>query len=214
MTEPLVAGVVLAAGAGVRLGARKQFLPLVGSERLVDRVVTTLGEACDWSVVVLPADVEWDGPPADAVVRGGTTRLDSVRAALDRLPSSIDIVVIGDAAHPLGDADTTRATIAAVRDGADCAIPWLEAVDVVQRRLANGTMETLGREGIGILQSPAAFRRVTLDAAHATRPDGLEDSALIAAIGGTVVTVAGDPGNLHVVDERSLEIARRLSRRT
>ncbi len=209
-----MATIVLAAGSGVRLGTRKQFLPLVGSERLVDRVVASLDGAGDWSVVVLPADVAWDGRRVDAVVAGGTTRLASVRAALACLPASVDVVVIGDAAHPLIDPRTVRATIAAVRAGADCAVTWLEAVEVVQRRRVDGSFETIGREGVGVVQSPSAFRRAALDAAHATRPEGFEDSALIAALGGSVVTVPGDPGNLHVVDDRSLDLVRRLSRRS
>jgi len=67
------AAIVVAAGAGTRFGAPKQFLTL-GSTRLVDRAVARAAEACDAVILVLPAGQHWDGPPVTATVTGGATR--------------------------------------------------------------------------------------------------------------------------------------------
>jgi len=60
-----VGAIVVAAGRGDRFGAPKQFLELAGT-RLVDRAVDACVDACDAVVVVLPADVAWDGRPVGA----------------------------------------------------------------------------------------------------------------------------------------------------
>ena len=211
-SEPRVAAIVLAAGSGARFGEPKQFLELLPGRRLVDVAVATLGDVVDWLTVILPADRRWDGPPVDAAVAGGDSRLDSVRRGLAALPDSIEIVVIGDAAHPLASAASARAAIAALDDPAvDAAVPWLEAVDVLKERSADGALRTVGRDGIGTAQVPVAFRLETLRRVHVGVVDGWEDTQLIERAGGRVVAVAGDPRNVHVVDAASLEVARALA---
>ncbi len=61
--------IVLAAGAGARFGAAKQFEDL-GGTRLVDRSVTSASACCDGCVIVLPDGVAWDGPTVDHAVTG------------------------------------------------------------------------------------------------------------------------------------------------
>ena len=96
-----VGAIVVAAGRGDRFGAPKQFLELAGS-RLVDRAVDRVRASAATSVVVvLPPDVEWDGPPVHAAVAGGATRSDSVRAGLAALPATVEVVIVHDAARPL-----------------------------------------------------------------------------------------------------------------
>lgn len=211
-----VAAVILAAGSGTRMGARKQFLDLSPGERIIDRVVRVCRASASWVGVVLPDEACWDGDPVDAVVAGGADRLASLAAGMAAIPPGAEVVVVHSASHPLASTDLVDRLVAAVETGgAHGAVPVLDAVDVIKRRGDGGTLTTVGREGLGTAQAPMAWSRATLDRAlaarHQTGGTVVEESAAVEAIGGRVVSVAGELTNLHVTDPRSLEVIRRLA---
>lgn len=200
---------MLAAGSGTRFGGRKQFTAVNG-RRLVDRAVETASSICESVVVVLPPDVTWDGPPVTASTVGGATRSDSVRSGLAAIPWSTEIVVIHDPAHPLATRRLMEDVIEAVRAGADAALPVISLVDPLKQVQGGRVIRTVPRDEIVMAQSPQAFRADALRAAHEREPDAIEDTMLIEAMGGTIVTVPGDPWNLHVVTPHDLVRAARL----
>lgn len=204
-----VGAVVVAAGRGDRFGAAKQFLVLDGV-RLVDRAVAACGAVCDEVVVVLPAGTEWDGPPVAAAVAGGATRSASVRAGLDALRSDPDVVVVHDAARPLASPALFRAVIAAVRDGADAAVPGVAVADTLKRVAGARVVETVDRDALVAVQTPQGFRPAALRAAHAGAADATDDAALVEAAGGTVVVVPGEADNFKVTEPADLERAAAL----
>ena len=203
------AAIVVAAGGGSRFGAPKQFADLDGT-RLVDRAVTVADAACDAVILVLPAGHRWDGPPVTAVVPGGATRADSVRAGLAAVPAGSDVVVVHDAARPLATKALFAAVVAAVRSGADAAVPGVALADTVKRVVEDRVVETLPREQLVAVQTPQAFREPALRAAHAGGADATDDAALVEAAGGTVVVVPGDPANLKVTTTGDLALAATL----
>ena len=203
------AAIVVAAGGGERFGAPKQFLRL-GPDRLVDRAVAAAGAACDEVVLVLPAGHPWDGAPVTTAVTGGATRADSVRAGLAVVSAGSDVIVVHDAARPLATPDLFRAVIAAVRAGADAAIPAVAVTDTVKRVDADRVLDTLSRDSLVAVQTPQAFRADTLRSAHSRGADATDDAALVEAAGGTVRTVAGDPRNLKVTTATDLTVAAAL----
>lgn len=162
-------------------------------------------------VVVVPPGSSWTGGPPTTAVAGGADRSASVAAGLAALSPAVEVVLIHDAAHPLASAELARAVIAAVLAGADAALPFLDAADVVKHRRPDGGLQTVGRVGFGSAQMPMVFRRSALVAARAGEGRADEDSALVEAAGGRVVGVPGDSANVHVVDARSLEVARALA---
>jgi 2-C-methyl-D-erythritol 4-phosphate cytidylyltransferase len=176
--------VVVAAGSGARFGGAKQFRE-VGAARLVDRSVQCATRSCDGVVVVLPQGVTWDGPPVTAAVAGGTTRAESVRSGLAAVPERVDIVLVHDAARPLASDSLFAAVIAAVRDGADGAVPGLAISDTIKRVEGDRVLETISRDGLVTVQTPQAFRAGCLRAAHAEGADGTDDAALVEAVGPT-----------------------------
>ncbi|WP_211267406.1 nucleotidyltransferase family protein [Nonomuraea candida] len=111
---PKVAGLLLAAGAGSRLGRPKALVEYAG-ERLVDRGVRLLAEGgCHPVVVVLGA--------ATVQVRGAVTVRNpdwaagmgsSLRAGLAALPEEAESVVVALADQPLIGPGAVRALIAA-----------------------------------------------------------------------------------------------------
>ncbi|MGH9043039.1 MAG: 2-C-methyl-D-erythritol 4-phosphate cytidylyltransferase [Acidimicrobiia bacterium] len=196
-------GLVVAAGAGSRFGAAKQFASLAG-RRVVDWSVGTARSACEAVVVVLPADHVWDGPPVAAAVPGGDSRSDSVRAGLAVIPAGAEIVVVHDAARPLAPSALFGAVIDAVRAGADGAVPALAVPDTVKRVDGDRVMETLDRSALVLVQTPQAFRADVLRAALAGGAQATDEAALVELAGGKVVTVPGDPLNLKITTPHDL----------
>ena len=90
---------VVAAGRGARFGAAKQFADLCGRP-VVEWSLDAARQACKGVVLVVPPGMVGDWK-ADAVVTGGDTRSASVRAGLEAVPSSADIIAIHDAARTL-----------------------------------------------------------------------------------------------------------------
>ena len=201
-----VGAIVVAAGRGDRFGAPKQFLELAGT-RLVDRAVDACRDVSDAVVVVVPAGVAWDGPPVHAAVTGGATRSDSVRAGLAALPSSVDVVVVHDAARPLASRAIFDAVIDAIRAGADAAVPALPVADTLKRVDGTRVTETVTRDDLVTVQTPQSFRADALRAAHASGESATDDAALVEQRGGCVVVVPGDVTNFKITSPSDLELA-------
>jgi 2-C-methyl-D-erythritol 4-phosphate cytidylyltransferase len=205
--------VVVAAGSGVRYGGPKQFAMLAGT-RVVDRSLAVARAACDGVVLVLSDPDAWDGTGADAVVAGGATRAASVRAGLDAVPADAEVVAVHDAARPLAGPELYAAGVAAVRAGADGAIPGIPVADTLKRVEVRGDEQvivaTVDRTTLVAAQTPQAFRADVLRAAHASGDDATDDAALVEARGGKVVIVPGDPANLKLTGPHDLAVAAAL----
>jgi len=197
--------ILLAAGAGTRFGARKQFLE-VGGVRVVDRSVHGAHDVVDAVVLVLPEGERWDGPPVHAVVVGGAQRSDSVRAGLAAIPAEAEVIVVHDAARPLASRDLWRAVVAAVHAGADAAIPGLPVADTVKRVAGERVLETVERQDLVAVQTPQAFRAEVLRRAHEAGGDATDDAGLVERAGGTVVVVPGEARNRKVTDRDDLVV--------
>lgn len=209
-------GVVLAGGGGTRFGGLKQFAQLDGKS-LLERVVDVAAGCCDGVVVVLPAGHVWPGAGVRAT--GGSTRAESVRAGLAALPADVTIACITDAAHPLASAALYERVVAAVRAGADAALPGLPLTDAVKRVEPFAGQDTglLGLAGATTAaggsvsaQMPMAFSVPVLLRAHEQIEDAVEDSAMVSAAGGRVVVVPGEPTNVHVTTPAELAVAQAL----
>jgi len=198
--------IVVAAGGGTRFGGAKQFEEL-GTGRVVDVAVAVAEQACDAVVVALPPDRTWDGAPVAAAVVGGATRSESVRAGLAAVPDDVEIIVVHDAARPLATTALFEAVIAAVRAGADGAVPGVDVVDTLKRLDGDQVVATILREGLVAVQTPQAFRATTLRAAHLTAPEATDDAAIIEAAGGRVVVVPGEPANRKITAPEDLGLA-------
>jgi 2-C-methyl-D-erythritol 4-phosphate cytidylyltransferase len=205
--DDAVAAIVLAAGAGTRFGGPKQFAR-AGAIRLVDRAVRAVSEVAGTVVVVVPPGVEWAGDGIGAV--GGASRAESMRRGLAHVPAAAEIVVVHDAAHPLAGADLVAAVVREVRSGADGAVPVLS----IRETVAYAEGATLGRavprRGLVLVQMPHAFRASLLRAAHASPSDATDDATLLQERGHRIVTVDGDPRNIHVTTPAELALLSEL----
>jgi 2-C-methyl-D-erythritol 4-phosphate cytidylyltransferase len=198
--------IVVAGGSSQRFGRPKQYEAL-GAARVLDWSMSTASAVCDGVVLVVPeADVE-----AEEGVAGGPTRSASVRNGLAAVPADATIICVHDAARPFAGPELYAAVVAAVTDGADCAVPGIEVIDtikVVDR--AGIVMSTPDRTMLRAVQTPQAFRAHVLRAAHggSSSTETTDDAMLVEAAGGTVVVVPGHVDNRKITYPADLEWAR------
>ena len=107
--------------------------------------------------------------------------------------------------------------IAAVRGGADAAVPALAVSDTLKRvpdwsDAGGAVAETVDRAGLYGVQTPQAFRLEALVAAHAGAPEATDDAALVEAAGGTVVAIPGEAAAHKVTTTPDLVIVQALLR--
>ncbi|MGI9022021.1 MAG: 2-C-methyl-D-erythritol 4-phosphate cytidylyltransferase [Acidimicrobiales bacterium] len=197
--------IVVAGGSGARFGRPKQFEDLLG-RRVLDWSLAAARAVCEGVVPVLPDDRLEPG-----ALPGGPTRSASVRAGLAAVPAEAAIVVVHDAARPLAGPGLFEAVVAAVRDGADAAVPGLALSDTVKRVRDGRVVETIDRRDLVGVQTPQAFRAKILRRAHEGAPEATDDAALVEAIGATVVVVEGDRRNLKLTSPDDLTVARALA---
>jgi 2-C-methyl-D-erythritol 4-phosphate cytidylyltransferase len=197
--------IVVAAGASERFGEPKQYADLAG-RRVLDWSVTTARSAGEGVVVVLPAA----DAGAPGTVAGGPTRTASVRNGLAAVPQEAEVVCVHDAARPFATRELFAAVVAAVRAGADGAIPAVPVTDTIKVVDADGVVaSTLERAALVAVQTPQAFRADVLRRAHDAGAEGTDDASLVEAIGGRVVTVPGLLANRKLTHRDDLEWARR-----
>lgn len=201
--------VVVAAGAGTRFGAPKQYERL-GDRRVLDWSLASARATADGVVLVVPAERAAAPEAADAVVAGGPTRAGSVRAGLAAVPGDADVIVVHDAARPLASAALFEQVVRAVRDGADGAVPGVSLPDTVKAVAGGAVAETLDRARLVAVQTPQAFRGAVLRRAHEGDPDASDDAGLVEAIGGRVVVVPGEIANAKITTHHDLVVARAL----
>ena len=219
--------VVLAAGAGTRVGAEvnKVLLPLAGVP-VVARSVRTASEVPGVvRVVLVVRDGEQDavraavephldpGPPEVAMVTGGETRHLSEWAALALLAPAIeagdvDVVAMHDAARPLASAALYEAVLStAERVGG--AVPVARLDDLVA---ADGS--DLPAVLVGV-QTPQAFRAGDLLAAHraaaAAGFEATDTAGILAAYADlTVAAVDSTERNLKLTVAGDVAVAEAL----
>jgi 2-C-methyl-D-erythritol 4-phosphate cytidylyltransferase len=217
--------IVVAAGSGERLGATepKAFVELDGVPLVVRAARSALACPSILSVVVaVPAGREARaeellaevGP--HAVVAGGETRQASVRAALAVAADEAEVILVHDAARPFATPELFSAVHDAVAE-ADGAVPVVQPADTVKRVSDGWIGGTDAREGIGLAQTPQAFRAAALRESH-ERALGeartfTDDAALLEWAGFRIRAVPGDPANFKVTTAEDLERARLVAQR-
>jgi len=200
--------IVVAGGEGHRFGGTKQFAK-VGGRLIVEWAVDAARTAADCVVLVVPPTFVDDvscHAGCSLVVAGGATRAASVRAGLAHVPDTAGIVIVHDAARPLATPDLFAAVVAAVRAGADAAIPCLPVVDTLKRVRGGRVLATVDRAELRTVQTPQAFRAEVLRRAHGGGPEATDDAALVEAIGGSVVAIEGEPRNRKITDATDLAL--------
>jgi 2-C-methyl-D-erythritol 4-phosphate cytidylyltransferase/2-C-methyl-D-erythritol 2,4-cyclodiphosphate synthase len=218
---PFADAVIVAAGAGMRMGGiDKSAVPVLGrpmlrwaveamrAARSVRRVVVVTSPERLASVRELP----W--LPADvAVIPGGERRQDSVAAGVRA--TDAEVVLVHDAARPLASATLAdRVAETAATHGA--AIPVLAVADSLKRVTDGFVTGALDRTGVARAQTPQGARRELLSPAIEALAGGSEtfgdEAELLARHGIPVVAVPGEPAALKVTDQADLPVVEAFAR--
>ncbi|MBZ9752570.1 2-C-methyl-D-erythritol 4-phosphate cytidylyltransferase [Deinococcus sp. HMF7604] len=213
-----VAALIPAAGSGTRLGLGPKALVKVGGRTLLARSAAALAPHVAEVLVALPPGEELPADvPARAVV-GSATRQATVLALLRA--TDADTVLIHDAARPFLPPGVVLALLAAVQTtgAATAALPVADTLVQAAHPGAAapphwGTLTP--REGLWAVQTPQAFRRLALLAAHeAALSDGYaatDDAGLLARLGQAVALVPGDARLFKVTTPGDLALAQALA---
>ena len=210
--------VLVAAGRGERLGGdRPKAFARLGGRPLLAESLERL-ERSEWvEAIVVVASEGWEEPAillseelgagkVHAAVTGGETRADSVRAGVAEVPDEAAVVLVHDAARPLLGEDVIERVVGALGDGWDGAVPALPVADTVKRVDGDQVVETLERSELVAVQTPQAFLADVLRRAVAGGDVASDCAALVAAAGGCVRWVEGDPRLLKVTTRQDLEL--------
>ncbi len=217
--------IVVAAGSGERLGADrpKAFVRLGGrtmlawslamldDHDLIDGIVMVVPEEYEERASLLADDLA--ATKIAAAVPGGATRPDSVAAGLACVPEGADFVLVHDAARPLVPPDVVDRVVAALRAGAQGAVPALPVADTVKRVGPDGSVaETLDRGALRAVQTPQGFPLPVLREALGECADDATDCAsMVERLGRPVVCVEGDERAFKVTTPADLARAEQLA---
>ncbi|MEO5761584.1 MAG: 2-C-methyl-D-erythritol 4-phosphate cytidylyltransferase [Vicinamibacteria bacterium] len=215
--------IIVAAGRGERLGGEtpKAFIDLAGKS-LLRRSAEALAASEDVSAIVVVAPAGFEAIAREetvatgklrAVVLGGATRQDSVRAGLKRTTPRDRVVLVHDAARPFVDADVVSRVLDGAREHG-AAIPIAPVVDTIKRVRAGRIGETVDREALGAAQTPQGFNRAALLGVYARAVRAgvaLTDEAMAFERESLpVAAVAGSAQNFKITTPEDLDRARRL----
>jgi 2-C-methyl-D-erythritol 4-phosphate cytidylyltransferase len=212
--------ILVAGGSGERFGADrpKAFVALGGRvllaeslERLdasqwIDAVVVAV--PADWEEAAIVLAEELVASKVAAVVPGGATRGDSVRAALAEIPEEALVVLVHDAARPLVDDGVIERVLEPLAEGYDGVVPGLPLADTVKRVEGGIVKETVDRSSLVTVQTPQAFTATAIRGAYrGDDPVAATDCAsLVEAAGGRIRVVAGDPRLLKITTAADLAL--------
>lgn len=218
---------VVAAGRGLRMGGVDKCALEIAGRSVLAWSVAAIAAATESVVVVVAADrlAEWGACaaverwPVAALVPGGETRGDSVRAGFDALRGllhTMDTVAIHDGARPLVSPAHIRACLAAAA-ASGAAILAAPVTDTIKRVAATRVVETLDRTTLWAAQTPQCFRAPLLaDAFDWMRATGAgpftDEAGMVEAYGLPVTVVPGDPTNIKVTTPGDLHVAAALLR--
>jgi CTP:molybdopterin cytidylyltransferase MocA len=187
-----VAGILLAAGSGSRLGQPKALVE-IGGQALVTRGIRLLRDGGAEPVVVVSGAVPLDLAGVIGVHnRDWRTGMgSSLRAGLAALPDSAEAVVIALVDQPLVSSEAVRRLIAAFRAGASLAVAAYGGQQRNPVLIARGLWADAAAAAVGDVGARAFLRAhpelvAAVECGDTGRPDDLDTSADLDRIAGLI----------------------------
>lgn len=207
--------IVVAGGAGTRMGTdiAKQFLVVKNKPVLMHTLQKF--ETCDAIILVLPATqisywqklcVDYDFTLPHTVVEGGQERFNSVLNGLSVLPHE-GVVAIHDGVRPcISKAIIEQSfTDATVYKSAVAAVKLKDSIRMID---ADKTI-AVDRNKYYLVQTPQTFLLADIKQAYlqATSTNFTDDAAVFEAAGHTIHLIAGDYKNIKITTPEDLPLA-------
>jgi len=215
-----VEAVIVAGGAGTRMGRPKQFLPLAGKTVLEWSLQAFLSvpEVERVIVVTRPDNVrqhaERLGGPRVKFVESGSTRMASVRNGFKEVAEDTEVVAVHDGARSLVTADIIRAVLEEAYDSG-AAVPAVQVNDTL-KKVTNKQMwisDTPARTSFWAAQTPQCYRREVLEEALRRFPEAssaTDESQLVEKAGHKVRIVPSSSENFKITTPADLVMAEAL----
>jgi 2-C-methyl-D-erythritol 4-phosphate cytidylyltransferase len=218
-----VTAIIAAGGVGRRFGecAPKQFLFLKGKE-IIRWSIETFIKSNFFNEIIIPAPYEFmsdiekitddykNNGFVIKVVKGGDTRAESVRNAVEASYLQNELILIHDAARPFVSVKNLCDFFSFTSDK-DAVIFAKKVTETVKLVKGNEVQETLDRERIFLAQTPQIFKKsVLLDAYKKTGDNfkGFTDEAsLIEKMGLKVFVFEGNSYNIKITIPEDLKMA-------
>ena len=212
MSQPKTAAIIAGAGLGNRLGAKipKALIQIEGIT-LVERAFAALSKVVDEIVITAPSGFEDEfrkivGDSAK-VITGGVLRSDSVKLAVAAISSSVEKILVHDAARGLATSDLAARVLKEL-ESEEAVIPVLQVIDTVKEVDAAGYVRnTLDRNQLRAVQTPQGFSKSVLLRAHEASEDATDDAALVEALGIKVKTIPGEALALKITNPEDIAVA-------
>ena len=221
---PYAAAIVLAAGAGKRLGAggRKGLLSLGGKPLYAWSVGAFLESPLVNQVVVVAhredvravagACAKRFKDPRLKVVAGGAERQDSVSLGLQAVDAHAEVVLVHDSARPFLKQSLIKACAQTARL-AGGAVACVQVKDTI-KLAEEGQLQGLPREKLMAAQTPQAYQAPLLREAHAEAAKKkayyTDEAGLCEAAGIPSVAVLAYYENFKITTPEDLPLAKRL----
>jgi len=209
--------IIVAGGEGRRFGGTvpKQFASLRGEPLLVWSVRAFAAVRSLTRMIVVAAPDEFarcEGllAPLGLAVKlapAGAERQDSVRAGIELLEPTCDVVLVHDAVRPLVTTASIVACVAAA-EARGAAILATPVNDTVKRCADGRIVATVPRADLWLAQTPQAFRAADLRRVHAEAARqgvlATDDASLFEWAGLPVAIVPGDGRNRKITTPEDL----------
>ncbi len=146
-------------------------------------------------------------PKVSKVIVGGTTRSQSVMAALAAIDKDCDYIAVHDAARPLLSDNDLLAVIAAAKSGA--AILATPLVDTIKEISADTIINTPDRNSLVAAQTPQIFAKEILIAAYRqiNNQQYTDDAAVVETAGFPVKVIIAKDANFKITTSLDLALA-------
>ena len=215
--------VLVAAGRGERLRSDrpKAFAKLAGRPLLAESLERL--EASEWvEAIVVAAPIDWEEPAilvaeeigagkVSAVVPGGETRADSVRAALAEVSGEAAVVLVHDAARPLLSEDVWRGPLPrSARVGTAPCPASRSRTRSSESSPAASSRRSTGRTSSRFRRRRRSLPRLCDGRLPANRTSKSDCAAFVEAAGGRVTVVEGDRRLVKVTSQADLDLVETL----
>ncbi len=217
--EVKVGVVIVAGGSGKRLGGAtpKQY-KILGQQPMLCHTINAFAEALPTAqIVVVVAEDRVDywrnlsarfSVATHDIVSGGAERFDSVKAGIERLSESVDIIAVHDGARPFCSHELIhRALQCALSSGS--AIPVVPITDSVREIVSDGSSQALQRSLLRGVQTPQLFDSVLLRRGYKQqyRESFTDESSIVESLGERVWLCDGESRNIKITTAEDMLLA-------
>lgn len=214
--------VIVAAGSASRMGGIDKVMAPLGGEPMICRTVRAFQDCDAIKEIVIVTREDLILPITQlctaftkvrAVVRGGSSRQESVKLGLSAFSEKMELAAVHDGARPLISQAVIDRTVRAAHTygGAAPAIPVKDTIKVYEGGFIASTPD---RETLRAVQTPQVFDldllRGALEKAEKDGAAVTDDCSAVECLGMKIRLVEGEERNLKVTTPMDLKIAEML----